>query len=78
MQSNVYYDLVKKNPAWFIKHCRLGGFKFAVENNKLTVAPAHAIDEEMAILIRTHKTELIKIIQSECNSPIPIIHETTV
>lgn len=78
MQSNVYYGLVKNNPAWFIKHCRIGGFEFSIENSRLIVTPAHAIDDEMADLIRNHKAELIKLLQNENNSPTAIIYETTV
>lgn len=62
MQSNVYYGLVKNNPAWFLKHCRFGGFEFSIENGRLAVTPAQAIDDEMAQLIRLHKVELLKIL----------------
>ena len=63
MQSNIYYNLVKSNPAWFLTHCRLGGFEISIVNNGITVTPAHAIDDEMAILIRKHKPDLIKILR---------------
>lgn len=64
MQSNIYYDLVKSNPAWFLRHCRLGGFEISIANNGISVIPAHAIDDEMACLIRRHKSDLIKILQN--------------
>lgn len=60
-----YYHRVKTDPEWFYQHCTLGGFAFSVNGNKLTVRPAHAIDDEMADLIRVHKHDLIKIIESE-------------
>lgn len=31
----------------------------------IRISPAHCIDEEMAGLIRTHKSELIKLLESE-------------
>ena len=78
MQPNVYYDLVYKNPAWFLKHIRAGGFEVSILNNGISVTPAHAIDDEMADLIRKHKAELIKLLQSESSLPTPISYETTI
>ena len=59
-----YYHKVKKDPEWFYLHCKLGGFVFSVNDDKLTVSPAHVIDDEMANLIKTHKAEIIKFINS--------------
>lgn len=44
---------------------RLGCYTIEVKGSALEVSPAFAIDDEMADLIRTHKADLIKILESE-------------
>lgn len=60
-----YYHKVKTVPAWFYEHCRLGGFNFYVKGTTLTVSPAHAIDEEMADLIKRFKFDLIGLLNDD-------------
>lgn len=43
----------------------LGCYKVQVEGGFIEVLPAFSVDDEMADLIRMHKTELIKILESE-------------
>lgn len=57
-----YYEKVKTYPEWFYEHCVEGGFKFTVNGDRLIVSPSHAIDREMAELVKTHKPALIKLI----------------
>ena len=38
----------------------MGGYKIVVSENRLIVKPAHAIDSEMADLIRQYKKQLIE------------------
>ncbi len=44
---------------------RLGCYTIEVKGGALEVSPAFSIDDEMADLIRLHKAELIKILESE-------------
>ena len=60
-----YYKLTLTKPDWFLFHCRAGGYQFEIANGSLKVSPAHSIDDEMAGLIRVHKTDLIKILEGE-------------
>ena len=46
---------------------RLGCYTTEVKSGVLEVSPAFSIDDEMADLIRTHKAELIKLLESENN-----------
>ena len=62
MTTASYYDLVKHDAIHFLIHARAGCYRFEIENGRLKVSPAHSIDDEMADLIRVHKTDLIKIL----------------
>lgn len=42
----------------------LGCYTVEINDGMLEVSPAFAIDEEMTSLIKLHKSEIIKIIQS--------------
>jgi hypothetical protein len=44
---------------------RLGCYTIEVNGGVLEVSPAFSIDDEMADLIRLHKADLIKLLQSE-------------
>jgi hypothetical protein len=44
---------------------RLGCYKIELKGDLLEVSPAFSIDDEMADLIRLHKAELIKLLESE-------------
>ena len=44
---------------------RLGCYSIEVKGSELEVSPAFSIDDEMADLIKTHKTGLIKILKKE-------------
>ena len=44
---------------------RLGCYTIALKGSVLEVSPAFSIDDEMADLIRLHKADLIKILESE-------------
>ena len=59
-----YYQLVSTDPAWLYNHCLLGGFQFDVNGDSLIVAPAHQIDDEMAVLIIQHKIALISLVKN--------------
>jgi hypothetical protein len=37
----------------------MGGYKVEVRENRLIVSPAHAIDDEMMLLIKQYKLQLI-------------------
>lgn len=41
----------------------LGGYQIKVEGDRLIVTPAHAIDEELAELIKKLKSDLIQVIK---------------
>lgn len=43
---------------------QLGLYTIEVKDNVLEVSPAFSIDDEMAYLIRIHKAELIKTLES--------------
>lgn len=43
----------------------LGGYQIKVEGDRLIVTPAHAIDEELAELIKKLKSDLIQVIKKE-------------
>ena len=60
-----YYKLTLTKPEWLLFHCRAGGFQLEIANGSLKVSPAHSIDDEMASLIRVHKTDLILILEGE-------------
>jgi len=47
---------------------RLGGYTIEVKDGFLELTEARWIDDEMSYLIRMHKTELIKILESELES----------
>lgn len=42
-----------------------GGYLIEVKGGVLEVSPAFSIDDEMADLIRMHKADLIKLLESE-------------
>ena len=44
---------------------RLGCYTIEVKGGVLEVSPAFSIDDEMAYLIRLHKADLIKLLESE-------------
>lgn len=44
---------------------RLGCYTIELKGSVLEVSPAFSIDDEMADLIRMHKADLIKILESE-------------
>ncbi len=44
---------------------RLGCYTIEVKGDVLEVSPAFSIDDEMASLIRLHKADLIRILESE-------------
>ncbi len=44
---------------------RLGCYTIEVKGSVLEVSPAFSIDDEMTDLIRLHKADLIKILESE-------------
>ena len=44
---------------------RLGCYTIEVKGGGIEVSPAFSIDDEMADLIRLHKAELIKLLESE-------------
>jgi hypothetical protein len=46
---------------------RLGLYTIKLKGGVLEVSPAFSIDDEMADLIRLHKPELIKLLESENN-----------
>ena len=58
-----YCDNVKSNALTFYYHSLAGGFSFEHKNGSLFISPANAIDEEMANIIKLHKSELIKILK---------------
>jgi hypothetical protein len=41
----------------------MGGYKIEVRENRLIVMPAHAIDDDMAALIKKFKDELIQMLK---------------
>lgn len=51
--------------AELLEMIRLGCYTIDAKGNVLEVSPAFSIDDEMAVLIRQHKAELIKILESE-------------
>lgn len=54
--------------AELLEMMRLGCYTVEVKGSVLEVSPAFSIDDEMADLIRTHKTGLIKTLESESNN----------
>ena len=62
-----YYMTTLVKCEWFLFHCRAGGYKFEIADGRLKVSPAHSIDVEMTDLIRSHKSDLIKILKGENN-----------
>lgn len=57
-----YYNRVKTDTLQFYLHSLRGGYKFKVSGEILEVSPLYAIDDEMALLLKLHKSELIKLI----------------
>lgn len=47
---------------------RLGCYTIEVKGGVLEVTPAFSIDDEMANLIKVHKSELIKILEGEARN----------
>lgn len=41
------------------------GYSIDGAGGVIKISPAHSIDDEMADLIRTHKAELLKLLESE-------------
>jgi hypothetical protein len=73
-----YCKLVEAEAKWFYAHCSDSGFSFSVIGSRLSVTPAHAIDDEMASLIFTHKRALIEIISTNDKNALVIsnpLHE---
>ncbi len=48
-----------------LKMMRLGCYKVESRESVLEVSPSFSIDDEMASLIRLHKADLIRILESE-------------
>lgn len=58
--------IIKINTAYeLLAMTRLGGYSVTLNDGVLEVKEARWIDDEMADLIRTHKAELIKLLESE-------------
>ena len=51
--------------AELLEMMRLGCYTVDVKGDVLEVSPAFSIDDEMADLIRLHKADLIKLLESE-------------
>ena len=51
--------------AELLEKMRLGCYTIDAKGDVLEVSPAFSIDAEMADLIRLHKAELIKLLESE-------------
>lgn len=41
------------------------GYSIVATNGVISISPAHSIDDEMADLIRTHKAELLILLERE-------------
>ena len=54
-----------KTAAELLEIMRLGCYDVDIKDGFIEVSPAFSVDDEMADLIRMHKTELIKILESE-------------
>lgn len=42
-----------------------GGYSIVATDGVIRISPAHCIDDEMADLIRTHKAQLLILLESE-------------